>query len=229
MRLQVTDDDGAPAIASRQVVVAAAPPPAANLLANPSFETNLAGWSGYQATLVREAQAGAPAGGYVAKVTRSSGTSFTIDDGARAVPSLVAGTTYTAEVWVKAASASSVGKPIQIKLRERTAAGTVVADVGSANVALTNSWQKLTLVAHRGHRRRQPGPARQPRQRGDRQRLLRRRGPAAHGGLSRLTTGRRPGAGTMGETTFAAPCRYRPPPFDAWVKATPQGGTTCGS
>ncbi len=146
MRLQVTDDDGAPAIASRSVVVAAAPPPASNLLANPSFETNLTGWSGYQATLVREAQAGAPAGGYVAKVTRSSGTSFTIDDGARAVPSLVAGTTYTAEIWVKAASASSVGKPIQIKLRERTASGTVVADVGSPNVALTNSWQKLTLT-----------------------------------------------------------------------------------
>ena len=38
-----------------------------------------------------------------------------------------------------------------------------------------------------------------------------------------------PRAGTMGEKTFAAPCRYRPPQFDAWVKATPRGGTTCGS
>jgi hypothetical protein len=38
-----------------------------------------------------------------------------------------------------------VGKPIQIKLRERTSAGTVVADVGSPNVALSKAWQRLTL------------------------------------------------------------------------------------
>ena len=145
VRLQVTDDDGAPAVATRQIVVGAVTPPTSNLLSNPSFETNLSGWNGYQATLAREAQAGAPQGGFVAKVTRSTGTSFTIDDAARAVPNLVAGTTYNAEVWVKAASASSVGKPIQIKLRERTAADAVVADVGSPSVALTNSWQKLTL------------------------------------------------------------------------------------
>ncbi len=145
VRLQVTDDDGAPAIASRSVAVAAAPPPPGNLLSNPSFETNLSGWNGYQATLLREAQAGAPQGGFVAKVTRSTGTSFTIDDGARAVPTLTAGTTYTAEVWVKAASACAVGKPIQVKLRERTAADAVVADVGSPNVSLTNAWQKITV------------------------------------------------------------------------------------
>jgi PKD repeat protein len=145
VRLQVTDDDGAPSVATRQVVVAAAPPPPANLLSNPSFETNTSGWGPYQSTLAREAQAGAPDGAYVVKVTRSSGSSFTIDDGARAVKNLVAGTTYSAEVWVKAASASAVGKPIQIKLRERTASGSVVADVGSANIALTTSWQKLSV------------------------------------------------------------------------------------
>ena len=61
------------------------------------------------------------------------------------MPTLTAGTTYTAEVWVKAASASAVGKPIQVKLRERTAADAVVADVGSPNVSLTNSWQKITV------------------------------------------------------------------------------------
>ena len=133
-------------MASRQVVVAAAPPPVANLLSNPSFETNTSGWGPYQSTLARVAQAGAPDGAYVVTVTRSSGTSFTIDDGARAVKNLVAGTTYTAEAWVRAASASAVGKPIQIKLRERTSAGTVVADVGSPNVALTTAWQKITIT-----------------------------------------------------------------------------------
>ena len=149
MRLRVTDDDGANAVASRDVVVATTPPPPppppANLLANPSFETNLSGWSGYQATLPREAQAGAPAGAHVAKVTRSTGTSFTIDDGARAATATTAGDSYTAEAWVRAASATSIGKPIQIKLRERTAAGTVVADVGSPNVALSDAWQRVSL------------------------------------------------------------------------------------
>jgi len=61
------------------------------------------------------------------------------------VPSLTAGTTYTGEAWVKAAIASSVGKPIQIKLREKTAAGAVVADVGSPDLILSNAWQKITV------------------------------------------------------------------------------------
>ena len=148
VRLRATDDDDASTTASRTVVVSAAPPPpppSSNVLSNPSFEVNLSGWNGYQASLLREAQSGAPDGSYVAKVTRSSGTAFTIDDGARAVPSTTAGTSYVAEAWVKAATASSVGKPIQIMLRERTSAGTVVADVGSPKVALTNAWQQLTV------------------------------------------------------------------------------------
>ena len=151
VRLQVTDDDGAPAVASGQVSVSDAPPPPpppppppGNLVANPSFETGTVGWSGFQGTLVREAQAGAPNGAYVARVTRSSGTYFTIDGGNNVSPTLA--TTYTATAWVRAASASSVGKPIQIKLRERTASGAAVADVGSANVLLTNAWQQLTVT-----------------------------------------------------------------------------------
>jgi PKD repeat protein len=149
VRLRATDDDGATNATSRDVVVTTTPPPPpppANLLPNPSFEVNTANWGGYQATLAREAQAGAPDGGFVAKVTRSSGTFFTIDDGARAVPSTTAGTSYTAEAWVKAAVASSVGKGVQLKLRERTAAGAQVADVSSPTVVLSNAWQKLTLT-----------------------------------------------------------------------------------
>src|SRR5215210_6877615 len=72
----------------------------------------------------REAQAGTPAGGFVARVTRTGGTYFTLDGGNN-VASTGAGTTYTATAWVKAASASSIGKPIQIKLRERTPANVV--------------------------------------------------------------------------------------------------------
>ena len=174
MRLQVTDDDGAPAVAT---------PPGGgggrrrrrpgNLVANPSFETGTVGWSGYQGTLAREAQAGAPNGAYVARVTRSSGTYFTIDGGpTSARPS--AGTTYTATAWVKAASASSVGKPIQIKLRERTASGTVGR---RRRLGQRAAHQRLAAADRHAHdRRRQPARrAPQPRLGRDRQRLLRRR------------------------------------------------------
>ncbi len=145
VRLRVTDDDGAPATTSRQVTVTGAPPPPppGNLIANPSFEVNTVGWSGFQGSLAREVLAGAPNGGAVARATRSSGTYFTLDGGDNVTSTAAA--TYTATAWVKAANASSVGKPIQIKLRERTPSGTTVADVGSPNLTLTTSWQQITV------------------------------------------------------------------------------------
>lgn len=151
VRLRVTDDDGAPATATRQVTVSGSPPPPppppppGNLIANSSFEASLSGWGTWQASLARVAQAGAPDGGFVAAVTRTTGTSFTIDDGAFTVSSTASGRTYTASAWVKAGSAASVGKGVQLKLRERTAGGAQVADVGSSTVNLTTSWQRLTV------------------------------------------------------------------------------------
>ena len=143
--LRVVDDDGAPATTTRQVTVTAAPPPPppGNLVANPSFEVNTVGWAGFQGSVVREVQAGAPDGGAVARVARTSGAYFTIDAGDNITSTAAA--TYTATAWVKAATASSIGKPIQIKLRERTSGGTVVADVGSTAVALSSSWQQVTV------------------------------------------------------------------------------------
>jgi PKD repeat protein len=146
--LRVVDDDGAPATTTRQVTVADTPPPPpppppGNLVANPSFEVNTVGWAGFQGTVVREVQAGAPDGGAVARVARTSGAYFTIDAGDNVASTAAA--TYTATAWVKAATASSIGKPIQIKLRERTPAGATVADVGSAAVSLSSSWQQITV------------------------------------------------------------------------------------
>jgi PKD repeat protein len=144
--LRVVDNQGAPATTTRQVTVSGGsppPPPPGNLIANPSFEVNTSGWAGFQGSLAREAQAGAPDGSAVVRVTRSSGTYFTIDAGDNIAST--AAVTYRATAWVKAATASSVGKPIQIKLRERTSGGTVVADVSSPAVNLSNSWQQLTV------------------------------------------------------------------------------------
>ena len=144
--LQAVDNLGAAATTTRQVTVTGGPPPPpppGNLIANPSFEVNTSGWAGFQGSLAREVLGGAPDGGAVARVTRSSGTYFTIDAGDNVAST--AAVTYRATAWVKAASASSVGKPIQIKLRERNAGGTVIADVSSPAVNLSNSWQQLTV------------------------------------------------------------------------------------
>ena len=146
MGLRVVDNLGAAATTTRQVTVSGGPPPPpppGNLIANPSFEVNTSGWAGFQGSLAREVLAGAPDGSAVARVTRSSGTYFTIDAGDNVAST--AAVTYRATAWVKAASASSVGKPIQIKLRERNAGGTVIADVSSPAVNLSNSWQQLTV------------------------------------------------------------------------------------
>jgi PKD repeat protein len=145
VRLRVTDDDQAQATTSRQVTVAA-PPSGTNLLTNPSFEVNLGGWGSWQASLARVTGTGAPDGAWFARATRSSGTSFTIDDAATSITSTVAGRTYTATAWARAGSAGSVGKTAQLKLRERTSGGTVVADAGSPQITLTTSWQKLTVT-----------------------------------------------------------------------------------
>ncbi|MFN8108665.1 MAG: DUF6605 domain-containing protein [Thermoleophilia bacterium] len=145
VRLRVTDDAGATSVASQQVTVNGTVPPAVNLLANGSFETTLSPWSSYQGTVVREAQAGAPNGAYVAKDTASGTGSFTIDDAGAQIKSVTAGHQYQATVWVRAGVAAMVGKPVSVKLRETTTAGAIVADSVGSPVALTSGWQQITV------------------------------------------------------------------------------------
>ena len=114
---------------------------------NGSFEAGTAGWNGYSATLSRVAQAGAPDGAYVVKVSRAgSGSSYVLQESTRVGP-LAAGARYSAGIWVKAGSASSAGRPIQIKLREWNAAGVVVADTASASIGLGTSWRRIAVSA----------------------------------------------------------------------------------
>ncbi|MFP5369141.1 MAG: PKD domain-containing protein, partial [Actinomycetes bacterium] len=146
VRLQATDDDGAPAVATRTVTVGSGTTSGTNLVTNPSFETSTSGYYSYQASLTRTALPDAPAGAYAVKVTRSSsGTnpSYTIDDYPDYVPSATAGVTYRVRAMVKAASSSSVGKSANIILREKTSTGTV-RSVAGAYVTLSNTWQPVT-------------------------------------------------------------------------------------
>jgi hypothetical protein len=124
------------------------PPGPGNLISNPSFETSLAGWIGWQAVLARESLGDAPDGNYAVKVSHSTGTSFTVNDQPANVSSTTAGQEYIASAWVKAASSSSVGKVVTLKLRERNSSNVTVQEWTSAPLNLTNSFQKLSVSGY---------------------------------------------------------------------------------
>ena len=93
------------------------------LLANASFEGAIAGWTGYGA-VVASVPWPTPPGAYAIRATNTAPLGyFTLNPPSPSVVSTTAGTAYAAEAWVRAASASSVGRPLQLKLRERTPAG----------------------------------------------------------------------------------------------------------
>ncbi|WP_395813000.1 glycoside hydrolase family 16 protein [Archangium minus] len=118
-----------------------------NLVSNPSFETGTAGWASWQGTLLRETSTAAPGGSYVARVTRSTGTLYSLDDSPDTVPSAVAGTRYEASASVAAGSSSAVGKPLVIVLRERNASGAIVSVWESEPVSLKTTFQTLSVQA----------------------------------------------------------------------------------
>ncbi len=123
-----------------------APQPPANLVRNPSFESSTSNWASWQASVTREQLSDAPNGVWAAKVTRTSGTAFTIDDDPETIASASASTSYEARAFVKAASPSAVGKRVRIYLREGTPGptGRYLRMVSGPTVALTNSFQAVS-------------------------------------------------------------------------------------
>ena len=121
-----------------------APDPGTDYVANGSFETDLANWTTWQASLAREQLADAPGGVWVAKVTRTAGTAFTIDDSPASVTDASAGLTHTGRAFVKAASPSAVGKEVELFLREVSPSGTTLRSVAGTSVFLTATFQAVT-------------------------------------------------------------------------------------
>jgi hypothetical protein len=152
VREQVADGQGATSVAVQQVTVGTGstqqPIPTGNLTTNPSFETNLTGWTGLTATLTREAVTGTPNGTQAVRIARSSGGTFGLDDNPNTVARNVvkAGDKYTAAAWVKSAVASSTGKQVQILIRERNSSNTIVR-TSTASATLTASFQKIQVTA----------------------------------------------------------------------------------
>ena len=114
------------------------------LTTNPSFERDLSGWIGWQSTLSRVAGAEEA---FVARVSRTTGISYSIDDEPASVPSATGGATYQATALVAAASSSAVGKRAEIVIRERTPSGDDVKLTFSTPVSLAFGYQKLTVSA----------------------------------------------------------------------------------
>lgn len=82
----------------------------------------------------------------MAQVTRSTGTAYSIDNWP-GLPSITAGTTYTATAYAAAGSSSAVGKPVQLVVREHTVGGTTVAQGKSSSVPLgtSTSFTKVSV------------------------------------------------------------------------------------
>jgi len=114
-----------------------------SLTTNPSFESNLDGWSGFQATDDRVMLANAPDGSWVAKVTWQSGNYYSIDDAPQTVTQPVVGATYYAAACIAAASPSSQGKRAQVILRASSSSAQLLKSP-SADVLLTDVFQLAT-------------------------------------------------------------------------------------
>ena len=151
MRLAGARDLAGNALASQSwIFTTEGSPEDANQVGNRSFETDTTGWGSYQGQLSRVASADAPHGGYVARAARTSGTFDSVGDSENGfrptVASTVAGATYIATGYARAASASAVGKPVKITLRERNAANVTVREI-STTATLGTHFTRLAVSA----------------------------------------------------------------------------------
>ena len=126
-------------------------PMSGNLIANWSFESGLSGWQTYNSSLAWVNMCGsAPDGKYVEEATYTPGTSsgsdsFSAND-ANAFTSTVAGQSYRATAWVKAATPSAIGKYLELVIREQC--GTTHTNINSAggHVFLNSTFQQVTVT-----------------------------------------------------------------------------------
>jgi PKD repeat protein len=144
--LRVTDSGGLSASTTRAVSVTTGGTGSANLLANGSFEANTTGWSSWQGTLTRVALAGAPDGGWVARVARATGTGYTLNENTGVLNGTPAGTAIGASAWVAAANTQTAGRPVTLRLRERGPSGAVVREWSSPALALTSGFQRIEVT-----------------------------------------------------------------------------------
>lgn len=141
LQVTVTDDQGATAVAATTVSVSEASG-LPNLVANPSFEANAAGWNSYSGAVVTRV-AGGNDGSYCAQaVGPASLAAFGINDS----PNWVARTgaaahRYRITAWVRSANANGTCRLYIREYQGPTRLGVVY----SPSVTLSPSWQALTV------------------------------------------------------------------------------------
>ena len=139
--MTVEDDLGSTASTTRQVIVSPTGP-GPNLVGNPSFESDLAGWLPISATIAQ-----APGGFDGASTLRVQATGsgqFGIQDISGSVDSTgVAGTPYRFRAWVR--SENDTGS-VRLRVREHDADGHQVGPPQhSSSVKLSPVWTMLTM------------------------------------------------------------------------------------
>ena len=136
--LRVTDTAGRVGTDTANVTVSS------NLVRNPGFETDTAGWStggsGLGITLTRSL--GGESGDWAARLTNTgaSATTCVLNDAPDTVKPTAAGT-YTASLWVRG---DTPGATLKLRLREWN--GTTLAGSGVGQVVLTTSWQRVVVT-----------------------------------------------------------------------------------
>jgi hypothetical protein len=133
----ISDGNGGTATATVSITVNGA----TNLITNPGFEVNTTGWQAGAAFNTLTRVAGGHSGGWAAQLSNSTaGAQCTLDDKPNVVAVTQSGP-YTASIWVRS---DTPGLTFKLRIREYNA-GTQVGSV-SSTVALTSSWQKVTVV-----------------------------------------------------------------------------------
>ncbi|MCA2212301.1 purple acid phosphatase family protein [Jidongwangia harbinensis] len=125
------------------------PVPVQEWISNPGLETDLAGWSGRHgpaaSVTVGRVTTGARTGRACVRVAAGRGAnnlSSGFKDQPRWVRRTVAGTRYTASVWVRP---GSVGQQVVVRLREWTSGGAAVTDRTGTLKAVTTGWQQVSV------------------------------------------------------------------------------------
>jgi hypothetical protein len=112
-------------------------------VANPSFESNVSGWSsGSDRTTLTRTCVVAHGGACSAELgrTKSSGDAL-LDDSPDSVGSSVAGVSYVASAWVRAPA----GRTVRLRLRELSGATIVRTTVTTATG--DGSWRRLVVTS----------------------------------------------------------------------------------
>jgi len=136
--VQVTDNAGASATQSTTVTAASA-----NLVGNPSFETDTHGWAIVGGAAIARVPGGTSGSFSLRVASPALGTSpYGITDQPNWVSSTpAAGVRYRIKAWVKAEIGASV---VSLRLRE-SLGSTAAGWVESSRVSLSLAWQTLTL------------------------------------------------------------------------------------